>query len=333
MMNAQSSNLGRSFPFTPRRKRHARNPRDGFEVTPHDVALLASVARFRLLSTPQAQQLDRRNADIVQRRLRDLYDHGYLDRPQAELARLFRMRNAPGIYAITNKAAHLLRQTGALPPAPVERRVDWGTKNTRLSDVGFIEHTLKVTDVVLAFAAAAERRGLTMVDQHELLADMPEPTRRLPLPFRLQAAIDCDDLDRSGQPRRRSVTPDRLLAFVSADGERVNLALEVDNGTLPEARSSFDQTSNLRKIAIYHAAHGDGRVREQWGFRQFYVAFITTTAERERRMFAAQHAYLDDKGSRLFLFTTQAAFAAGDPFTGIWRNGRGETQGLWRRPT
>lgn len=335
LMRAPTSahpNLGRKFAFAPRRKRHVRSPRSNFEITPGDVALLAQVVRFRLLSAPQAEALDPRHTDVVRRRLRDLYDHGYLDRPKAELARLFRMRNAPGIYVITNRGARLLRETNALIPALARRRVDWWTKNARLSDVAFIEHTLKITDAVLAFARSAERHGLTMLDQHQLLTDMPEATLELPLPFRLQAVIDADDRNHNGTPRARGVTPDRLLSFVTADGERINVALEIDNGTLPELRSSLDQSSNIRKVAVYHAAQRDGLIREQWGFKQFFVTLITTTSARERSMYEAQRAYLDDKGSRMFLFADQATFAAGDPLASIWRNGRGERETLLRLP-
>ena len=55
------------------------------QLTDRDRGLLRHIARHRFLSSAQLIALDGGNASNVLARLRALYDHGYLDRPAAQL--------------------------------------------------------------------------------------------------------------------------------------------------------------------------------------------------------------------------------------------------------
>jgi hypothetical protein len=55
-------------------------------LTKRDINILAQVAKHRMLSSDQLAMLDGGSAQNMRRCLRALFDHGYLDRPGAQLA-------------------------------------------------------------------------------------------------------------------------------------------------------------------------------------------------------------------------------------------------------
>ena len=306
-----------------RRKRHERAPeRAPFQITTLDItSILANVARFRFLTSEQITRLDPRHPRTVYDRIRALYDHGYLERLGTVEGRIYRDMNAPVTYAIANPGWRLLQETMSAEPA-FQRRLDWWTKNSKVKNA-HVEHTLKVADVIMHWRTTAPTHGLTIYDHYDLLDFMPQETAQLKYPFKLSAEIEHKTL---------SVAPDRLLAVRTPDNLRLNLALEWDTGqhSMPIERRSFTAgTSIMRKIATYNAVHNDGSAAEQWGFKQWFVPFITSTPARRDEMIAKQKKYLDGKGSRLFLFTDRDSFFGNDPFSEIWINGRGERHGLY----
>ena len=309
-------------PAIRRRKRHQRaNIRPPFEITRLDItSILANIARFRFLTSDQIIRIDPRHPRTVYDRTRGLYDHGYIERLGTIEGRIYRDMNAPVTYAIANPGWSLLQKNMAAIAA-FQRRLDWWTKNAKVKNA-HVEHTLKVADMVMHFQSAAAAHGLTIYDHYDVLDIMPEATVKRKYPFKLTAEIEGKTL---------SVTPDRLIVARSPENLRLNLTPEWDTGeySMPIERHSFIAgTSIIRKIATYNAAYNENTASEQWGFRQWFVPFITSTPARRDEMIAKQKKYLDGKGSRLFLFTDRDTFFGSDPFSAIWINGRGETHAL-----
>src|ERR1043166_8832290 len=78
-------------------------------ITARDLALLGNVARFRLISTTQLAALDGGSAQNVSRALLALWENGFVERPEAQIAsRLLYEGSRPTIYGLTRKGAGLL---------------------------------------------------------------------------------------------------------------------------------------------------------------------------------------------------------------------------------
>src|SRR5580704_5295338 len=79
-------------------------------ITRRDLALLENVARLRLASASQLAALDGGSAQNVSRALLALWENGYVERPEAQVAsRVLYEGSRPVIYGLTRKGASLLR--------------------------------------------------------------------------------------------------------------------------------------------------------------------------------------------------------------------------------
>ena len=118
--------------------------------------------------------------------------------------------------------------------------------------------------------------------------------------------------------------------------ERVNAALELDEGTMPVHRwrdrkkqlLSFEGTSIARKLITYHTAWQQDLHVSRWGFKQFRVLFVTPTRARIEEMLDAVDFVTKGKAARLFAFTDLATLLANDPLNAIWIDGKRETTAL-----
>jgi hypothetical protein len=145
----------------------------GFALTERDLRLLANVARHRFLSSAHLCALDGGSPQNVLRCLRALYDHGYLDRPAAQLATVPISGPRPFVYALGRKGAQALREYGHL----INARVDWTEKNKRAGAV-FMEHTLAVADFMTGLELACRTRGeAALMREEDVLALAPVETR------------------------------------------------------------------------------------------------------------------------------------------------------------
>ena len=158
----------------PRSKRLERpeTPRKGLQITPRIIGTLERIARFRFATKSQLARLDGGSEDVIARRLADLFEHGFIDRPEKQRHGYRVGENPPIAHAITRSGLQIVEDntTLAIP------HLDWSTKNRRAKPA-FIEHTLATTDVVIAFLEDANRRGLTLFDHYDLLPMFPEITR------------------------------------------------------------------------------------------------------------------------------------------------------------
>src|SRR5580704_10064364 len=151
------------------------------ELTARDLTILAHVARHRFLSADRIALLDGGSKQNVQRGLRALFDHGYLDRPAAQLGtRLLGPR--PFIYGVGKKGAAALRAHGHI----INDGVDWTEKHKR-AGAAFLEHTLEIADFMTGIELACRARsGVALMREHEIIALAPEETRRAREPLRFK---------------------------------------------------------------------------------------------------------------------------------------------------
>jgi len=166
-----------------------------------------------------------------------------------------------------------------------------------------------------------DREGVALIQPEEILAQAPEETRRLRLPFRWQVEIR-----QGGKPHRLGAEPDRVfgLRFEGAPENRRSafFFLEADRGTMPVTRKGLAQTSFLRKLLAYRETWRQGLHRTHLGLPNFRVLTVTTNEERQKNLVAACRSL--GNGGSLFLFADQAALRRGSILNHEFVNGRAE---------
>ena len=297
----------------PRRKRFQRSDAPiPMQLTKRDLHLLAQVGRHRFLSSAQLAALDGGSRQNVSRCLRALFDHGYLDRPKAQLAAMPIEGPQALVYGLAPKGARALREYGHR----LNGRGDWTEKNKRAGAI-FIEHTLAVADFMTALELSCRARpGIELILDHAIIADAPEQTRNAREPLRWVIRPE------QGRNDVWSVVPDGLFALSFADGTSAYFLLEIDRGTIPIVRNSLDHRSLTRKFETYYHGWLAGRHVEQFGVKQMRVLMVTESAERVRNMLSAIDQITGGKGSNFFLLTDKAALAAANPLEVEWTSGK-----------
>lgn len=302
----------------PRRKRFERSAAPvPMQLTERDLRLLAHVSRHRFLSSAQLAALDAGSPQNLLRCLRALFDHGYLDRPRAQLASMVVAGPQAMVYGLAPKGARALREHG-------HRLVgagDWTEKNKRAGAV-FLEHTLAVGEFMTALELSCRTRcDIELIRERDIIAEAPEETRSAREPLRWVVRPP------RGRNELWSVVPDGAFAVSFADGTASYFLVEIDRGTIPIVRNSLDHRSIARKLATYYEGWRAGRHVEQFGVKQLRVLFVTESPERVRNMLSAVDQITDGKGSNFFLFTDRPTLAAGDPLEVEWVSGK--RQPVW----
>ena len=300
-----------------RRPRFDRAPMRGMALTPRDLDILRAVHRHRLLRSTHLAALTGGSRQATLRRLQLLFHHSYLDRPPMQLD-WYARGSEPMVYALGNRGAEVLEAEGEARRGGIR----WDTKNRNLSRI-FLHHTLAVAEVMVAFEVACRsREDVQFIPPEEVLAEAPESTRRLRLPFRWQVEIH-----EGGKPHRLGVEPDRVFGLrFEAEPEnrrRAYFSLEADRGTMPVVRKGLAQTSFFRKLLAYQETWRQGLHRTHLGIPNFRVLTVTTSWERVRHLVEACRS-LPGGGERLFLFTDREKLSHEDILSCKLVNGRSE---------
>ena len=114
----------------------------------NDRRIVQLVYDYRLLSQRQLERLLRRSKPTVQRLLRRLYDHRYLERVFLPLATF---GSSPALYVLDKQGIDLLRRMG------VEDFTGVPDKTVKPM---YIEHTLAINEFRIAVAQACEAQRL-----------------------------------------------------------------------------------------------------------------------------------------------------------------------------
>ena len=150
----------------PKRRRSDRrvNHPPNMRLTERDKAIIYTIHTHRVLRQDQLETLFDRSRSVMQRVLVRLYDHGFLERKFLST----RGWNSPTLYVLDRKGAELLRREYNLDD------LVWYSSSKELKQE-FLEHTLAINDIRIAFTKAAEVAGyelLKWVNETELKAAM-----------------------------------------------------------------------------------------------------------------------------------------------------------------
>jgi hypothetical protein len=286
-------------------------------VTPRDLKLMENIARMRLASSDQLAALDGGSAQNVGRSLRALYDHGYVERPRAQIVTRLPWGDGsrPMVYGLTRQGARLLRSNGL----QVRRRLLDGIDAERGAGWRFVEHTVAIADFWVALEVALRSRtDIRLLERGEILEDAPKTRRDREV--RLEASIRLN-----GMLKKNAVIPDGLFGLRFSNDDESYFMLEIDRGEMPVERfKSQYRTYFTKKLLTYYEANRQRRHVHDLGIPHFRVAVVTTTPTRVEKMLQAVEEITQGRGTRLFLFTDQASLAHGNALEHLWLNGKRE---------
>ncbi len=260
-------------------------------------AMLGQVERFRLMNSAQLVAANPHvKTRTLKNRLHELFHDEYLTRPLTQLARWW--RKGPTLHYVYGLGA---AGYAALHPETGSRKRAVLRLHDRRIDAGYIDHRLKLTTALLCFEQAAAD-GFTL---HWSEGDAFRDATRIPRYVQIATERSTVDLP---------VNPDAYVTLAGDDDRPAHYFLEIDNGTEPIerlGRRRWERTSIHRKLAVYDALapskgdnDADRRRRSPFPFR--VLTITTTPARMESMRQLARDQDPKHKGSRLFLFTTDA---------------------------
>lgn len=301
----------------PKTSRLQRKRADPIQLTDRDAIILKALHRYRFLTTDHLQTLTGTDSRWgMNKRLRLLYDHKYIDRPKAQAAIFSHADKRPTVYALGNAGAELLssRFGVAMPPS-----VYWTEKNRRVRE-WHIEHTLGISDFMIEIEALCHVSStLHLIDQDKILANAPAQTRRAKYPFRWKTEIS-----HNGERHEIMILPDYVFGLRDENGRERYFFVEIDRGTMPITRRDIRQSSFLRKVLSYADTFERGLATKRFGWSGFQVLTVTTS---KARIETIQHAIAalpnTSFSANTFLFRSKSDPQAPLPFHTEWQNAKG----------
>lgn len=260
------------------RSRFAPQPNAGMRLEERDRRLLADLFLHRLMSRSQIQALYFTSLPRCNARLRQLFDYGFLTRFYPPVAPF----GAQAIYSVGKAAVPVIATELEMDIPAVRRQLSRGKTPT------FIEHTLAIVDIWLAFREAASHH-----EHIEIERWLPETLCR----------HEYDLREASGKWRKEVFKPDAFIRLKSRsahsdfgrDGEieYLNFFIEVDLGHTSARQFEAKLIAHRRYLE-------SGLFNEIYGGDSFKTLVITTS---ERRL-ANLRELARGSGIDLFWFTT-----------------------------
>jgi Replication-relaxation len=264
---------------------------------------MRQVAVHRFLQSSHIVALIGGSRQQILRRLQLLYQHGYLDRPRAQLDYFHTGGSSPLVYGLARRGAGRLRRDLDMP----FEKMDWAERRKNVGRL-FLEHALMVSDIMVAIECACRSTDGRVRFLPKEALKLPPKTSASNQPFRWSVTLP------SGQ--RIGVIPDAVFALEQsdqpADRQRSYFFLEADRGTMPITRQNSTLSSFARKLQAYAAIWNQNLHRRRFGIHRFRVLTATTGTDRiEHLATAAQQL---DSGRGLFLFGDSTALATTPDF-------------------
>lgn len=300
-----------------------RPPTGTVVLTERDKAWLRMIHRHRFMTTDQAEMLagwvdGGANRDAVNDRLRKLYDHDFLDRPEVQIEQSHKEKRHT-IHVLGQKGAEwLTKSDGATFPAGK----GWASANRELKSFERMAHRIGAADTVLHFVRAIDQHpGLGMVHQLELMAEADWPKKLKP--FHLPTEVM-----RQGERVKRATNPDYTFALTKVvDGveKRALFFLEYDNATEDFLKSDPITSSIGQKHEGYNDAHSRKLAKDLYGINNFRVLFVINgPLERVAKFQGAfERKVGNERRAGVFLYATLAELEARGPLADIWVDGIG----------
>lgn len=308
----------------------------GIVIQPRDIDVFCRLIRNRQMCGNDIALLAQGSTEGYRKRIRPLYDHGYLDKVPAP-ERDFTTPGTPShLYRIGQRGTRFLRDNRdrfAISPHLI-RQIPWARTPIKAHHA---KHRMALVDTMTHIEAACQASKETMqFIPHEEIIDtiVPEATRTASNPFSWRVSLYDRRLERM---RPCTLTIDELFGVSRSTNPQSAPSfyiLEEDRGSIEVYRDTLDQSSMYRKFLSYAAIEAANDYRRWLGFPKPRILTVTTTMKRVHAMLAMIHEHVvhrpDFKPGR-YLFLAKEHLAPGEShLTAPWLNARGESTTLTR---
>jgi hypothetical protein len=275
--------------------------------------MLGWLREYELLTTHQIALLDGGSKQKVSRILHhDLEIPGHILRPYGQRL-TFYDRLEPWIYGLANPGADILAKKRGIPRG----KLDWNKKN-RVAK-GNYKHKVLLNELRVRLAVEARHYPkIAYVKKAALNRELPAPVTTWRVPV-------MDD----GKIYEDGVSPDWVFRLIFHNEPKPDnfgtFFPEADRATEPNDTETPRAVYLYRKMLAYYFTYMLGIHTELFGFKEFRVPILTTSAKRVEHLIEVNKRFNNDEGSELFLFTDVISLRASPHvLEHIWLNGRSE---------
>ena len=280
-----------------------RNPSPApLQKTERDFKILEKTALRRSLLTRHYVDLLGESPEKISKRLRRLFDHGYLER---------RMMHLETVHLLGKRGAKYLCEHDAIPYS----RLDWLQRHEGNES---LEHATGIAEFMIqAETSAKKHRDIDFIDSLPLKIE----TFGKPKSFVWNVRLHYE-----GKSMRVTIIPDEAFALVNRSNtshQKQTFFFEFDRGTVPITSRNFARSSNFKKLIAYQETWRQKTLSKY--VDNFRIIFLTTNATRVGNLIDASQVVNAGRGSGLFLFTDLQTFREHDDLFALpFLDGRGE---------
>ena len=305
--------------------RPKRPKKERIALTDRDLRILRFVAEHRFLRSQHLAALlpDAGRQGLV-RRLQDLWEHGYLDRPRRQTQYYHEGGGSKQmVYGLGNKGAAVLREHCGFPQTS-----RWADKNREAGEL-FLAHRLEVADFMVALERECRARGgIELIQLQDILRQAPDGLKHSKKAGQWRVQIAWKE-----QTFSKYVEPDKIFGLRHLDkpegANRSFFFLEVDRGTMTVVPKDLRLTKAtvLRKLINYAHTRIDETHKTRYGLPNFRVLFVTTSKERVESFIDAHQRHTRSLGIRssLFLFADKERVTEHGILSAPWLDGKGNS--------
>jgi hypothetical protein len=261
-----------------------------------DVEILKTLYDYRFLTTTQIADLFFGAKSKALRRLRQLYDNGFV-------MRIFRpvvVGSAEIIYCLDSRGVNVLAQRLGVD----REEIDWSRRSfTRVKSL-FLDHALEVNQFRVATHLAIQ--GDPDVELLFWKYDNELQTKNEKGILVSDKVTDPDD-----RTRKIRVTPDAFFGLSTPRG-RAYFFLEADLGT-------EDNYQFKKKMQGYLKYYTDGHYQQKYGYRAFRVLTTTAAGRLPNLIRTTQKAVMDRRFHPIFYFADREYISPDGIFSPIWQ--------------
>lgn len=275
-------------------------PKQPFAIVGRDILILETLMRYALLrSTYLWEMVPGSQKKHYLKRLRQLKDAGYIERPKEQLAALNR-NGTPTIYRISEKGFKYLKERGN-----TDKR--WRTQITQFA------HAVAVCEVIAGVEIALlGHPTLRFIPQDEIMNRAPVETQTAKNPWAFPVSIEDTIAGRTVKDLTHYVADGWFgIEFPPADGDtrprRRYYALEINHGANVRAKNLKD-ASHHRKFLSLNELRLQGIFKKRLGIRAPVVALFVQATESVTLNSMSLLGELSHGGSERFAFKTIPSF-------------------------
>ncbi len=265
-------------------------------LTPRDLDIFTLLNRYRYLRSSFVHAFVGGNKIALIKRLGMLYHDGYLDRP-AQQWQAINARYMPAVYELGEKAAKVLRSTGA---------------SVKVVPSQQFAHSLMICDILASIELGIRADPLLrLITPDEIIAKMPAKTADRANPLEISCDISFT-FPRSKTTHRssRALVPDALFGIEYRASKSYRFfALEADRNHEPIFRNNLSQTSYLRKVLQYREI-AKGAYKTHWNLPNLLVLNVTTSEPHMTNIMDLVCKLSGEKGASYLLFKTMPSLAS-----------------------